>query len=1718
MNARLEIQNHRSRFDEHLRSLAPLVAERRVEEAIQAAHDAATYAAQHSCGLFVSEVLEQQLAQIGQLIPDAQAVDPTRQTGRRHVVTVMSGAYGIGGHSRIAWRWIELDTASDHTLVLTLQGGSPVPDQLQALERAGRLRTVVLDAAGWVPRVQALRQVLATADVVVLLTHPNEVITSAALPGMARKPPVVFMDHASHSFWTGASVSNLVLSMSGQQLEDRRGIPAPHIGWAPLPMDFTRLDQAPVCDVRAGLGLPAGATLLLSSGSDFKFWPIEGISLDRLVDPVLAQNPSAHLLVVGVKPTAAWQALSARFPGRVHLKGYLPEAELVACYHACDIYLDALPLGSPTAMFEASACGKPVVRFAPPDWRKSTFSIEIDTIPTALYIWTTPEQYEKDVNRLIADPAFRQWRGGFGRDAVRLYHANDTFVHAIESAYERVRALPTIAVDVQPTTWYHERLDELLVHLTNNQKRAQGLPGHTRVLAFHLPQFHEIPENNAWWGDGFTEWTNVRQGRPLFEGHAQPLTPTELGYYDLTAPGVLAAQARLAREHGIHGFCFHYYWFDGQRLLERPVDLLLAQPGIDLPFCLCWANENWTRRWDGGEQDVLMHQSYDPALHGRFAQDLAVYFADPRYIRVHGKPVLLVYRTDVIPDLAATTAAWRQAWRELGVGEVYLVAVESFVPIDPEAQGFDAAAEFPPHQVHAASLPPDAPPNVLSDPDARVGDYQRLAHTWLERPRPAYKRFHGLLPGWDNSARRRRGGATLFVNANPDTYGQWLTQAVGRTLDTFEGDERLVFVNAWNEWGEGCTLEPDARWGRGYLEATRKVLQRSEADLRADARRTAPPSAYGRWLAEVATPPGDVLLPPLLAAGAKVTLAVAVSGGGAGGVAATQGALATQLRAPDAVTWAPSGGAVPLGDWALSACEWTVCVCAGDTLTPDALAHLARALATAPASALLAYADHGERGADGALGAPSLKPAFNHELLLSCAYMGRALVVRTAWLRTCLSGDPSERFDLPWAYRLALVTLREGGAAAFVHVPVLAWHLTTAEPAVFAQASTAWQAMAAALQAHAQLAEPGSEVLEGPLPGSFHLLPPLPRTPLVSIIVPTRDQLPFLSRCIESLLAKTAYPAFELLVVDNDSQTPEARDFLQGLATVMPDRIRVLSAPGPFNFSRMNNLAVQAARGEFVLLLNNDTAVLQADWLGHMVRQGLRPGVGVVGARLLFPDGRLQHAGVVVGLCGPADHPLLGQPNDQPGYMGRGQLTQAFSAVTAACLLIPTALYQAVGGLDEATFGVSYNDVDLCLRVGALGHRVVWTPLATLLHEGSASQRAAVEDKTQAQKAARFGAEQAAFYARWPQQVAQDPHHSPHLSLSDRDYGLETRRVLRPEPLRGLAPNHIAVFAADDAGCGQYRVLQPLAAMRAAGLCTGAPSPELLDTHLLLRTGAQVAVFQRPYTDVGLAALRAAKAVPGLRTVYDIDDHMAAVPVKSLHHGDVPTDIQRRILQGVGLCDRLVVSTEPLAAVFRAHAADVRVVPNRLPPALWGDTPPTRPVALARRKPRIGWAGGAGHAGDLAMVADVVRELADEVEWVFFGMCPPALRPYMRAYHAGVPTLRYPQQLMQVTQSWDLAIAPLEANAFNACKSHLKLLEYGWCGVPVVCSDVAPYQGDWQATRVRNRHRDWVNALRERIADLPAAQAEGDALQRQVATQWVLRGDGLDAWHRAWTH
>jgi Glycosyltransferase WbsX len=341
-----------------------------------------------------------------------------------------------------------------------------------------------------------------------------------------------------------------------------------------------------------------------------------------------------------------------------------------------------------------------------------------------------------------------------------------------------------------------------------------------RLVSFFLPQFHPIPENDRWWGEGFTEWTNVVKAEPLFPGHYQPHMPADLGFYDLRLPDVREAQAELAGAYGIHGFCYYHYWFHGKQLLEKPFNHVLKSGEPNFPFCLCWANEPWSRNWDGRPHDVLQHQSYSTADDIEHIRWLLPALADPRAITVDGKPVFIVYQARDLPDPARTVDIWRDEVDRAGLPGIYLMTIETGWDAgwDATKVGFDAKILFQPQ----FSVLDQVPTLFVGPETMKVYDYETAWRSLVDGEPSSYRRYETVCARWDNSPRTGAKG-TVLHRSTPEGYGEWLSKAISRVLSEPE-DHRLIFINAWNEWAEGCHLEPDQLYGRGYLEATRRAL------------------------------------------------------------------------------------------------------------------------------------------------------------------------------------------------------------------------------------------------------------------------------------------------------------------------------------------------------------------------------------------------------------------------------------------------------------------------------------------------------------------------------------------------------------------------------------------------------------------------------------------------------------------------------------------------------------------------------------------------------------------------------------------------------------------------------------------------------------------------------------------------------------------------------
>ncbi len=352
-----------------------------------------------------------------------------------------------------------------------------------------------------------------------------------------------------------------------------------------------------------------------------------------------------------------------------------------------------------------------------------------------------------------------------------------------------------------------------------------------RAIAFYLPQFHPIPENDAWWGRGFTEWRNVAKAKPLFPGHYQPHLPADLGFYDLRLSETRVAQATLANEHGIEAFCYWHYWFNGKRVLERPFNEVLASGEPDFPFCLAWANESWSRRWLGEERNLLAEQTYsteDDVAHARW---LLPALADSRCVKVHGRPLFLIYRPRHLPNPQKTTDIIRSEALRAGLPEPWLLGIDAHCPgVDCRTLGFDGTVNFAPQLGKLPLALDDSPSLNRLLQNSRLGIFSRELKIYDYED--ASRRMNGrqadfpvqpcVFVGWDNTPRRGSKGV-IIINNSPEKFGHALRRATDLVRPR-DPEERIVFINAWNEWAEGNHLEPDLKNGLAFLEQVRGSL------------------------------------------------------------------------------------------------------------------------------------------------------------------------------------------------------------------------------------------------------------------------------------------------------------------------------------------------------------------------------------------------------------------------------------------------------------------------------------------------------------------------------------------------------------------------------------------------------------------------------------------------------------------------------------------------------------------------------------------------------------------------------------------------------------------------------------------------------------------------------------------------------------------------------
>ena len=763
------------------------------------------------------------------------------------------------------------------------------------------------------------------------------------------------------------------------------------------------------------------------------------------------------------------------------------------------------------------------------------------------------------------------------------------------------------------------------------------------------------------------------------------------------------------------------------------------------------------------------------------------------------------------------------------------------------------------------------------------------------------------------------------------------------------------------------------------------------------------------------------------------------------------------------------------------------------------------------------YADEDVLDADGQRSDPYFKCDWNPDLHLSHNLIGRFGIYRTALVQA-LNGYVDNSATCPdWVlamdFDLSLRCVEQVQAEQICHVPQVLFHarqrgLSSAK-GLEGAATAATPASAAgrlALEAHLQRSDMAARV--DSVGHGYRIRYALAEQPLVSLIIPTRNGLHLLRQCIDSIQQKTTYPQFEIIVVDNDSDDPNALDYFKQIAT--EPNVRVLRIEAPFNYSALNNAAVKVANGTLVGLINNDIEVISPDWLDELVSHALRPVVGAVGARLWFPDDTLQHGGVVLGIHGWAAHVHNHFPRGSLGYKGRMALVQNFSAVTGACLLVRKSSFEAVGGLNEDALKISCNDVDFCLKLQKIGLRNVWTPFADLYHHESATR--GFED-TPAKKA-RFASELAYMQRHWAAELQNDPAYSPNLTLSAQDFGLawpphgwmQTRLATAAPAQSGLPPLYarlatlsrgllrVAYFSENvHSSTFRYRAAN-MAEVLNAPTSTAASQTSAVcffsdDLHhsAAIAAGADVLVISRARYDTALAELVYQFKAQGKQVWFDVDDWVfdtQAIDVIIKTLGQESSDevlnywygVVGRMAQALRLCDGAITTNDYLADKLRlfltAPARDhVKVIPNFINQAQLEVSEPLYQRKLAAgflpaETIKLGYfSGSATHNLDFALIATALAVVMTEdsrVQLVLVG--PLDVEMAMGAKFAAQFASRITQHdltdyltLQRLITEVDFNLVPLQNNEFTNCKSELKFFDAAAVGTLSIASPTFAY-------------------------------------------------------------
>ncbi|MDP3539420.1 MAG: glycosyltransferase [Azonexus sp.] len=782
-------------------------------------------------------------------------------------------------------------------------------------------------------------------------------------------------------------------------------------------------------------------------------------------------------------------------------------------------------------------------------------------------------------------------------------------------------------------------------------------------------------------------------------------------------------------------------------------------------------------------------------------------------------------------------------------------------------------------------------------------------------------------------------------------------------------------------------------------------------------------------------------------------------------------------------------------------CDWIIELPAGARLDILYLWRLAMESQANPESRAF-FVDDDCINESGLHHSPRFKPGVNPEALLSADLAGPLCLRQDTWAKI---GGASQGVGSPWFSQLLCIADRFGWNSIKHVQDILISYLD--------EFPSSNKSCLNALLNQLQQKEIKAEIV--PATGkSWRIRYPLETTPTVSIAVISTGQLDLLTRCVDSIIEKTQYPDYELIVALMDAEDePDLNAWLAKLQQRGCPKVRVAWSSSTSSYANRCNIAMTTSSNEFVLLIREDAVIIQPSWLSEMVRTVLQPNIAGVSPRLICPGtSSIHYAGNILGLKGIIGSPYQNKAKlSDHGYLDYIQIARDVSTLSDACALMRKADYIAVGGMDETDLGDYFSCADLCLKIINQGRRLIYQPFATAAYGGPATINI---DNDVIKKTERMVAEARAtesFLLRWKQSAVVDPFWNPNLSLDNLVPTPETDYRGQWQYLPSTSPRILARPLTN--GQGVFRITSPLRALRKASLATeciwpqeGAREPSVAE---ILRLAPDILIVQHYLHERHLEALMAWHAAPGRPfTIYTIDDLLTNMDENNPFRKHIPANSRSRLRFAMERCDRMVASTEFLAETYRHFAEDIRVVPNRLEQDIWL---PLQSMKRTTSRPRIGWAGGSTHQGDLILLKEIIEATRDEADWIFFGMCPDEIRPLLTEYHAMADFSSYPAKLAAL--NLDIAVAPLAQTPFNQGKSNLRLLEYGILGIPVICTDIDPYRNS-PACRVTNTSVAWTEALRERIYDADAREHEGAAMRKWVQQHYLLENH-LEEWLRA---